>query len=360
LLSGVLLIRTNRQAIIPDYTKEVHETFRDFIVRFVESDKRKVLDVLRDCVLPTPFSNCPTWVPDWTKPSRTIAFPPSMAAGFSWVDARCSAENVLSATGVICATITNVFSLQRRELGLDVTDWLHYLAPGNMHTGIYVNGKSLLEAFCRVLYADRFHDRVDAEYAPKIEPLMKTISLVLARDPAANGREDGRDSHYWKGRVFFTTKEGYIGLASDCASPGDQVCVLLGCQVPLILRPIGSPGQYQYQVAGESFVQGLMDGEALFGALSPNFRAKFRNVPSSGVVKYGFLNLKTQVFQYNDPRLGPLPDGWTAHDFPDAVDTGETQYFTCEGNLAPVFKDPRLTLHALRERGVMLQTIDLV
>jgi hypothetical protein len=40
---------------------------------------------------------------------------------------------------------------------------------------------------------------------------------------------------------------------------GDVVCVLLGCKVPLILRPVGD----NFKVVGDAYVNGFMNGEAL-------------------------------------------------------------------------------------------------
>lgn len=42
--------------------------------------------------------------------------------------------------------------------------------------------------------------------------------------------------------------------------PGDRVCVCYGVDTPFILRP--SPEDGLYTVVGESYVHGLMDGEA--------------------------------------------------------------------------------------------------
>jgi hypothetical protein len=40
------------------------------------------------------------------------------------------------------------------------------------------------------------------------------------------------------GRRFLVTEEGYIGLAPNIAQKGDIVCVLLGGEVPFVLRPL--------------------------------------------------------------------------------------------------------------------------
>ncbi|KAG8532989.1 uncharacterized protein KY384_001771 [Bacidia gigantensis] len=62
-------------------------------------------------------------------------------------------------------------------------------------------------------------------------------------------------------RPFITTR-GYIGLGSANIQAGDTVCVFYGANVPHVLRrrEHDKPG---YTFIGESFVYGLMDGEAM-------------------------------------------------------------------------------------------------
>ena len=70
-----------------------------------------------------------------------------------------------------------------------------------------------------------------------------------------------------KGRRFMTTKKGYLGwvpdnMYGDALSQvlkGDKIAILFGCSTPLCIRPMG----VYFQVLGEAYVQGMMEGEAL-------------------------------------------------------------------------------------------------
>ena len=62
-----------------------------------------------------------------------------------------------------------------------------------------------------------------------------------------------------KQRRLFYSKKGYFGLGPAVMRPGDIVCVLFGAQVPFILRRKDS----RYQLVGESYVHGIMHGEAI-------------------------------------------------------------------------------------------------
>ena len=61
------------------------------------------------------------------------------------------------------------------------------------------------------------------------------------------------------GRRFFRTQRGYMGLGPKDIQNGDTVSVLLGGQVPHILRKL----DHAYMLIGESYVHGVMNGEAL-------------------------------------------------------------------------------------------------
>ena len=66
-------------------------------------------------------------------------------------------------------------------------------------------------------------------------------------------------THALKQRRLFYSKKGYFGLGPAVMQPGDIVCVLFGTQVPFILRRKDSC----YQLVGQSYVHGIMHGEAI-------------------------------------------------------------------------------------------------
>lgn len=61
----------------------------------------------------------------------------------------------------------------------------------------------------------------------------------------------------WKPERFGTS----YGLGPDTVSPGDLVCVLFGCTVPVILRRVGDSGHHI--LVGDAFIPGCMSGEAV-------------------------------------------------------------------------------------------------
>ncbi|KAK1988623.1 heterokaryon incompatibility protein [Colletotrichum cereale] len=63
-------------------------------------------------------------------------------------------------------------------------------------------------------------------------------------------------------RRFSRTAEGRLCMAPREARMGDAVCVLLGSEVPFVIRPTS---RGMYEMIGEAYVSGIMDGEALSG-----------------------------------------------------------------------------------------------
>ena len=69
------------------------------------------------------------------------------------------------------------------------------------------------------------------------------------------------------GQLFMITSTGYIGWAHPRAQPGDQIFVVGGCTVPVILRSRDNGG---YVLVGDAYVEGIMDGEAVADARARN------------------------------------------------------------------------------------------
>ena len=78
------------------------------------------------------------------------------------------------------------------------------------------------------------------------EDIIRTIKLALGNLIA------------W-GSVVLATEKGYIGEATCGCQVGDVVCVLLGCNYPVILRPVRG----HYEFVGTVCLRGIMHGEVI-------------------------------------------------------------------------------------------------
>jgi hypothetical protein len=61
-------------------------------------------------------------------------------------------------------------------------------------------------------------------------------------------------------RTFVKTEMGYMGLVSGDVQAGDEIWLLEGCRVPVVLRACGN-GE-DWKVVGDAYVHGVMYGEA--------------------------------------------------------------------------------------------------
>ncbi|PYH35828.1 HET domain-containing protein [Aspergillus neoniger CBS 115656] len=144
----------------------------------------------------------------------------------------------------------------------------------------YVGGGSLAHAYLRTLIADTFvfgyrtegmHDPlyldefVESQSAPSDEAteeddigyvLDKVFLEAYCLGVSMLHSAIERATSY---RRLMISSKGYIGLVPQKTQEGDFVCVLFGCSVPVILRKQGS----HYIFIGESYVHGIMDGEAI-------------------------------------------------------------------------------------------------
>jgi len=140
-----------------------------------------------------------------------------------------------------------------------------------------------------------------------------------------------------------------------------MVCVLLGLDMPLLLRALpGNPERFI--VVGPAFVYGLHDAIALLGPLpSPWVTQVFDD--SRGETRiFRFLNTDTNSLSYEDPRLGPLDEMWKRVNMePRTADDPATfQRFQNRDTGEVITHDPRLNPDALIAREVDIRTFTLV
>lgn len=57
------------------------------------------------------------------------------------------------------------------------------------------------------------------------------------------------------------TSRGWVGRGPAGMREGDIIVILWGSRMPFVLRPCGDGGEEKYQLVGDAYVHGLMDGE---------------------------------------------------------------------------------------------------
>jgi hypothetical protein len=148
----------------------------------------------------------------------------------------------------------------------------------------------LPDEFWRTLVADRGSDggTAPAYYKRACETVMQTANwrtgALDLNDPINNGRNAlitdfcrRVQAVVWN-RQMIRTSGGKAGMARRSVMEGDLICILYGCSVPVILRKHLKdsqedvvdeqhlrPGEEDafYELLGECYVHGMMDGEAI-------------------------------------------------------------------------------------------------
>jgi hypothetical protein len=370
--------------IEPDYSLPVLDVYRDAFMAYSQYYGR--LDLLPRTGVngAGTFSSdeqWPSWVPDWT--ARVLdTIPPGNgfnASSFSPAHTVLHGRNELEVAGIRLGPITYMYRLEISSFA-DLAEYFNQLGLEKIMEKEYLPGETVLDAHLHVVTHSRLEDRSPCSGWPTLEQLREHIIDL------AHGRESRYDFTQYESNVivglmdsyFFITSDGYLGhcrtrgtlqkgkvrLFSSprlltFASSGDEVFIPLGCQTPILVRPTSDR---KHRTLGDCFVHGVMSGETLLGPLPANYSVQGRAGPD-GVTRTRFLNNDTGEHTMGDPRLVPIPfpEGWLFLDFGMEVD--DPDYCPLFGNSETgkiVAYDPRMTMCALMERGVNIQTVILV
>ena len=298
--------------IIPDYSRPVGEVYRSFARQYIE--EHKTLDLLEECSLSG--DDIVSWAPNYSrmiygyslekhsvrdrsirlynasrgKPakfsfsddSKTLTLvgcysDPIGTVGTKWKFA--NPKNMLDAA-YKKQDMTSGRSPSERNatLGPALAQWKELMVNygRDREPGIQdLTYESLTQI--RYLHAnDDLKSAFDKTLCADIKWIPDTDPMKLARHARISTGENlafepinwqtGEVKKEYKfamrGRIFFITQGGYIGLAPEAAEENDVVSVVLGGEVPYVIRPKNN-GHYLF--VGECYVHGLMDGQALEG-----------------------------------------------------------------------------------------------
>ncbi|KAF2135243.1 uncharacterized protein K452DRAFT_210786, partial [Aplosporella prunicola CBS 121167] len=267
-----------KMGILPNYSLSVPQVYQDTTLRFIEYWKS--LAILFQCELQDPSSKMPTWVPDWS--SEPLANPisgvPSNASGYLEAIARYKGKGVLSVVGLYVESIAQVQPLQ---FGDNIAEFqamvkkLWRTMCGENEKPRHFRGRSSSWTMCDTICCGLFRHTTSpmrTDY-PVFEDCVQLLEFILTVEPEELYAWEYSSSwesytrqveEVCQNRSFFIITQGSIGLAPLSARPGDEICVLLGCDSTMLLRPTG--GGY-HQVVGQSYMTGANTGDALLGPL---------------------------------------------------------------------------------------------
>ncbi|KAH7357189.1 hypothetical protein BKA65DRAFT_222136 [Rhexocercosporidium sp. MPI-PUGE-AT-0058] len=197
-------------------------------------------------------TSLPSWVPDFriagddVRPLVEETFgPPSSRRIFnaggeiSHHSALARNSRSLVVQGYSFDDIMSVFhGFDDSESSVTLLNVFASIKPTNVHI--------TLETFWRTVQADQRDG-------------MRLGKVIHDIDESAFDQDKLLELGFCKGRCLVLTSQGHLCLAPVRSKVGDKIVVLVGGKVPYILR-VGDGG---FEVVGESYVHGIMDGEIL-------------------------------------------------------------------------------------------------
>ncbi|KAF3013704.1 hypothetical protein E8E14_003378 [Neopestalotiopsis sp. 37M] len=307
-----------QQSIVPDYEKNTLEVYADFISHCSRSGS---IDIICRPWAPLPVDHPrPTWLRyrgfspfgDPSQPSdlQRNARPlvgtagqrrlyncdnnsiPQLSANFRPDDG--TFDGSLGIRGVILGEIVRAST--RMASAIIIKECLEILGLSRSDIGLTL--EIIPPAIWRTLCADRDKKGNPAPqwYASEFAQLLKEssqsgaesepvevwdgfASIDLEERISLNAPKDDieyfevlRDT-VWNRRTcrlksFLSTTESLVGLIPQQARAGDQVCILYGCSVPVVLREVSQEaGKRSWHILGDVYIHGMMNGEALDGKL---------------------------------------------------------------------------------------------
>ncbi|KAK2597493.1 hypothetical protein N8I77_012275 [Diaporthe amygdali] len=260
---AVLSCASEGPSLDPDYTLSVEDTFKKFTtvmliqehnlkVLSLESHKEIIVDEVKDFV-PSLHEMLREDMPDLFK-----AYSPLSGA----VDP-CLQSSVRR----FCRWMRASYDL------------------ANSHASV-VDEVGRRDAFSRTLLCTEGGSTSSKEMAKKLSTTFKYVQWVLFQDYTSSSKQmhvsdelsqaRPRLATLWGGiesamaekcirRNFFVTKVGRLGQMPIGTEKGDFVCVLLGGDVPFVIRPTDHDSPY-HSLIGDCFLDGIMNGETLVGS----------------------------------------------------------------------------------------------
>ncbi|KAK7431767.1 hypothetical protein QQZ08_001707 [Neonectria magnoliae] len=354
-------------AIVPNYEQSVADTYKDAFLVNIEMIHRWELF---GCTPEQRTIQAPSWVPD-IYPEYPYSYNSAhqLVSGCSELQYRYEGPNKLLVTGVRFDTIESVGE-RAPTSGFGALRSIRSWEPKDLFSAQYRTGVSLLDAYTITLLQFCIRERHQIEKGwPTLEEakryLRNKIFSTATQHKTALNLSNYLDDLLFKrcqGRSLFKTAGGSIGLGPAACQPGDVICVILGCDRPLVFRP-APDGTYHF--LSHSFVYDLQDSQALLGPLPSPWRVQVFDHFEHEFRHYNYyFNPDTDTLTPEDPRLEALPE-WERIPFdklerrltgddPEVLDFFKN---TTDGRV--VNSDPRMLPESLRKRGVELETFVL-
>lgn len=287
--------------IAPDYSKSKAQVYTEVAIAFIKQLGLKVLAWSNFGISPDKQCHLPSWVPDWSSPFLAPLGTLGRKTDFQFMASRNSAARfqfldgsdefpILCVSGVHVDTIRATGQRMTHSPVSDLTwltndqdpnyslqlEWLSDIKHLSESCGnVYGSSQKTKDAIWRTPIADQ-------EFTSEAKNLRASRTMqtgyrlyrtgfvratISQRELQQRSNDFRLAAMYWRqmvtrssGRKYFVTQHGFLALGPPNSSPGDVIAVILGLDTPFVLRYIG---QSRYQIVGEAYVHGIMDGEVM-------------------------------------------------------------------------------------------------
>ncbi|KXH47991.1 hypothetical protein CNYM01_02579 [Colletotrichum nymphaeae SA-01] len=283
-----LLSESLRNDIRVDYGMTVKSIYTN-IVNLIASTTGQ-LDVICDSIhypLHANNASLPSWVPDWshnpgTKAIGAMNLTSKFTASLSQKAKIMLNGNLLEISGVEIDSI-EVHGIAVGPLGMLADYLMAFVHWRALFLGKYKGEKldnqyHFFRALClnqipaEVKSPEQWVTACNHVFASLLRERLPELPLDQELEKYVNstttiGPQDRRQflqEHFgdrMRGRCFYVTSEGLLGMGSGYMAVGDAIIVPFGCSTPIIIRPEGSDGGYRY--VGDAYLNGFMYGRAI-------------------------------------------------------------------------------------------------
>lgn len=271
----------------PDYSGSLEHCYAAIFLNFTAHDRSGALMGRRSRNV---IEKLPTWVPDWISSTLSSEWEDEYVEKYLIVDLfNCSGSSTstLTLVGDSLLMVKGIRLQRLKHVGVHsdfrnsnpsfddiIQEWMKMVGIKVFQTSLHKNEKA--KALWRTVIQDyvsegftedRKRRAEDTDY-DNFQAKQKASFLDGFGTTRATGYQT--KSSLWRKSMFITEEEN-LGLAYDEAAPLDEVYLILGCKVPLLLRRTGqmvkvderSDHLPSFTVIGDCYMNGYMDGEGL-------------------------------------------------------------------------------------------------
>ncbi|KAI4859202.1 heterokaryon incompatibility protein-domain-containing protein [Hypoxylon rubiginosum] len=341
---GILAKYSDGSLVSANYSLSIKEVYRDFAICY--SRQYGDLSLLEFCETATE----PSWVPDLQNlkdsPYPLISHSSCSAVGTLEV----LGDDKVLVSGIHCGTIQTSFSSVPLSCSINtIRESIAAMLPEILGSKACQTEDGTYEKFIRAILPDELDNVASmTELKALFNSWQNGVADGEQKISSIEGEILRRLNRNIRGRSCHLTIDGSIILGPSTAEKGDQIYVIPGCDVPLVLRRGDATA---YRIIGSCYHPEYANREALLGKLPRAWRV----LSDEGSLRY--INDEQKAETLHDPRLGPLPPGWKE----TKLSTGGLGWYSDQYDHNDLIDfDPRLAIDALQARGILIQQIALV